>query len=307
MSRSIPLRLQAPRPAIAGRAGRVTAGAIAAFATVVAIAALTASPAPAQTTATETKPADATSTPAPYTPQSGQAGKDVIWVPTPQELVDRMLDMAKLSSDDYVIDLGSGDGRTVITAARRGARALGIEYNPDMVALSRRNAAAAGVGDRASFIQGDIFQSDFSRASLITLFLLPNLNLKLRPILLDMKPGTRVVSNSFDMEDWQADEAINGGRDCVAWCRAFKWVIPAKVGGSWQLGDATLQLEQTFQMLTGTLTEAGQAQPISEARMNGTAITFTAAGRRYDGRLDGDVLSGTVAGGGSWRATRRAG
>ncbi|MGH7829200.1 MAG: SAM-dependent methyltransferase, partial [Candidatus Binatia bacterium] len=133
-----------------------------------------------------------------YKPQVGQEGKDVIWVPTPQALVDKMLDMAKVTPNDYVIDLGSGDGRTVITAAKRGARALGIEYNPDMVELSKRNAAKEGVSDRVQFVKADIFESDFSKATVITMFLLTEINLKLRPKILDLKPGTRIVSNAFD-------------------------------------------------------------------------------------------------------------
>ena len=141
-----------------------------------------------------------------YEPHVGQDGKDVVWVPTCQELVDKMLDMAKVTPKDYVIDLGSGDGRTVITAAKRGARALGIEYNPDMVALSKRNAAREGVTDKAQFIQADLFETDFSQATVITMFLLPTINLKLRPKILDLKPGTRIVSNSFAMEEWTADE-----------------------------------------------------------------------------------------------------
>jgi len=241
-----------------------------------------------------------------FKPESGQAGKDVVWVPTPQALVDRMLDMAALTKDDYVIDLGSGDGRTVITAAKRGAKAHGIEYNPDMVALAQRAAEAEGVAGRATFVQADIFQSDFSSASLITLFLLPDLNVKLRPTLLEMRPGTRVVSNSFSMGDWQPDDNIEAGSGCVSWCRAYKWIIPAKVGGTWSLGDATLQLTQTFQMLDGTLTVKGQAMPITDARMNGAAIVFTAGGRRYSGQVDGPSMTGSVEGGGQWRASRAA-
>jgi hypothetical protein len=239
-----------------------------------------------------------------FKPESGQAGKDVVWVPTPQALVDRMLDMAALTKDDYVIDLGSGDGRTVITAAKRGARAHGIEYNPDMVALAQRAAQAEGVAGRATFEQADIFQSDFSRASLITLFLLPDLNLKLRPTLLEMRPGTRVVSNSFSMGEWQPDDSIEAGPGCVNWCRAHKWIIPAKVGGTWSLGDASLRITQTFQLLDGSLTRGGQTLPISEARMNGAAIVFTAGGQRYIGQVDGASMTGSVEGGGQWRALR---
>ena len=141
-----------------------------------------------------------------YEPQVGQEGKDVVWVPTSQVLVDKMLDMAKVTPSDYVIDLGSGDGRTVITAAKRGIRALGIEYNPDMVELSKRNVAKEGVSDKASFVKADLFESDFSKATVITMFLLPDINLKLRPKILDLKPGTRIVSNSFTMAEWSADE-----------------------------------------------------------------------------------------------------
>src|SRR5882724_12992968 len=141
-----------------------------------------------------------------YQPEVGQAGKDVVWVPTPQALVDKMLDMSKLTPKDYLIDLGSGDGRTVITAAKRGSKALGIEYNPEMVELSKRNAAKEGVSDKANFVKADLFESDFSQAQVITMFLLPSINIKLRPKILDLKPGTRIVSNSFDMEDWKADE-----------------------------------------------------------------------------------------------------
>jgi len=141
----------------------------------------------------------------PFEPQVGQAGKDVVWVPTPQALVDKMLDMAKVTPQDFVMDLGSGDGRTVITAAKRGARAMGIEYNPNMVDLSKKNAAAAGVTQRATFQQADLFETDFSKAQVITMFLLPSINMKLRPKLLELRPWTRIVSNTFTMEDWEAD------------------------------------------------------------------------------------------------------
>src|SRR5690242_19168886 len=141
-----------------------------------------------------------------FQPEVGQAGKDVVWVPTPQALVDKMLDMAKVTPKDYVIDLGSGDGRTVITAAKRGAKAHGIEYNPEMVELSKRNAEKEGVSDRATFAKADLFESDFSQATVITMFLLPDINKRLRPKILNLKAGTRIVSNSFDMGDWEADD-----------------------------------------------------------------------------------------------------
>ena len=148
----------------------------------------------------------------PFEPQVGQAGKDVVWVPTPQALVDKMLDMAKVTKTDVVYDLGSGDGRTVITAAKRGATAMGIEYNPEMVDLSKKNAEAAGVTGRATFVKADLFETDLSKANVITMFLLPSINMKLRPKILDLKPGTRIVSNTFTMEDWQADETFDGDR-----------------------------------------------------------------------------------------------
>ena len=171
-----------------------------------------------------------TQTAKPFEPQSGQPGKDVVWVPTPQPLVDKMLDLAKVTAQDYVIDLGSGDGRTVITAAKRGATAHGIEYNPDMVALSQRNAAAQGVTGKATFAKADLFETDFSKATVITMFLLPSINMQLRPKILDMKPGTRIVSNAFDMEDWQPDET-GTTPNCTQWCKAMLWIVPAKVGG----------------------------------------------------------------------------
>src|SRR5690242_5656180 len=169
-------------------------------------------------------------------PEVGQSGKDVVWVPTPQSLVDKMLDIAKVTANDYVIDLGSGDGRTVITAAKRGARAHGIEYNPDMVELAKRNAAKEGVSDKATFTKADLFESDFSQATVITMFLLPEINLKLRPKILNLKPGTRIVSNSFMMGDWSPDETATV-TDCSAWCTALLWIVPAKVAGLWKLAD----------------------------------------------------------------------
>ena len=165
-----------------------------------------------------------------YTPQVGQSGKDVVWVPTPEALVERMLRMARVGPKDYVIDLGSGDGRTVIAAGKLGARATGIEYNPDMVSLSIKNAEKAGMGDKVKFVKADIFESDFSEATVITMYLLPSLNIKLRPKLLDLRPGTRLVSHAFNMEDWQPDQTVTvEGRD------AYLWIVPAKVQGSWKL------------------------------------------------------------------------
>jgi len=242
--------------------------------------------------------------PPPFEPKSGQPGKDVVWVPTPQGLVDQMLGMAQITKTDYLVDLGSGDGRTVITAAKRGTRAHGIEYNPDMVALAQYHAQMEGVAQTATFERGDIFVTDFSKATVVTMFLLPQLNIKLRPILLDMKPGTRVISNSFDMGEWKPDDTVKATDDCESWCTAYKWIVPAKVGGDWRLGDGQLKLTQTFQMLEGALTQGGNTLPISDAKINGTEITFTAGGKKYTGRIDGNAMTGSVAGGGSWKATR---
>jgi precorrin-6B methylase 2 len=245
-----------------------------------------------------------------YEPVSGQAGKDVVWVPTDLTLVNAMLDMAKATPEDYVIDLGSGDGRTVITAAKRGIKALGIEYNPDLVALSKRNAEREGAGDKATFKQADIFETDFSQATVLTLFLLPELNLRLRPTILDMKPGTRVVSNTFTMENWQADQTIEVSDGCASYCRAYKWIVPAKVGGSWKMPNGELKLEQTFQMLSGTLTTGTKQAKIEEAKMTGTQIEFTADGRRYTGKVEDGRMTGTTEVDGKsqeWSATRAGG
>jgi SAM-dependent methyltransferase len=239
-----------------------------------------------------------------YEPSVGQEGKDVVWVPTPQALVDKMLDMAKVTPKDYVIDLGSGDGRTVITAAKRGSKALGIEYNPDMVELSKRNAVKEGVSDKATFVKADLFESDFSQAQVITMFLLPSINMKLRPKILDLKPGTRIVSNSFDMEGWKADETGTAA-GCDHWCTAHLWIVPAKVGGTWKLSQGELNLKQTFQMITGTLRNGNVTTPIS-GKLNGDQISFTAGGAQYTGRVNGNAIEGTVKGGsnGSWSAQR---
>jgi SAM-dependent methyltransferase len=237
-----------------------------------------------------------------FEPQVGQEGKDVVWVPTPQALVDKMLDMAKVTPKDYVIDLGSGDGRTVITAAKRGAKAHGIEYNPDMVELAKRNAAKEGVSDRATFAKADLFESDFSQAQVITMFLLPSINLKLRPKILDLKPGTRIVSNSFDMEEWKPDETANA-EGCSNWCTAYLWIVPAKVGGTWKLSNGELTLKQTFQVISGTLKSGNVVAPVN-GKLNGEHITFTAGEGQYTGRVNGNSMEGSLNSGGKWSATR---
>jgi SAM-dependent methyltransferase len=238
-----------------------------------------------------------------YQPSVGQEGKDVIWVPTPQALVDKMLELAKVTPKDYVIDLGSGDGRTVITAAKRGSKALGIEYNPDMVELSKRTAAKEGVSDRASFVKADLFESDFSQAQVISMFLLSSINLKLRPKILDLKPGTRIVSNTFDMADWKPDESatIPG---CNSWCTAHLWIVPAKTEGTWTLPQGELAIKQTFQMISGTLKSGSAVTPIN-GKLTGEQISFTAGNVSYTGRVNGDTMEGR-AGGAKWSATRSA-
>jgi len=238
-----------------------------------------------------------------FEPQVGQAGKDVVWVPTPQSLVDKMLEISKATPQDYLIDLGSGDGRTVITAAKKGMTAHGIEYNPDMVAVAQKAAKAAGVSDKATFEKADIFESDFSKAQIITMFLLPWINEKLAPKLLEMKPGTRVVSNTFTMGDWQADETATVTEDCTNYCKALLWIVPAKAGGTWQLGEAELKLEQKYQMLTGTL---GSTQ-ITDGRVRGTEVSFSVGDAKYTGKIDGNSMSGSVAGGrnGNWTAAKK--
>ena len=236
-----------------------------------------------------------------FEPQVGQEGKDVIWVPTPEGLIEKMLNMSKVTASDYVIDLGSGDGRTVIAAAKRGARALGIEYNPDMVELSIRSAEKAGVSDKAKFVKADIFESDYSQATVITMYLLPNLNVKLRPKILTLKPGTRIVSHAFTMEDWQADQTESfDGRT------AYMWIVPAKVEGTWQLAQGQLTLAQNYQMLVGTFSTGGNTHMITNARVRGDQVTFSAANNEYTGRVNGDRIEGTIKGGsaGAWNATR---
>lgn len=238
-----------------------------------------------------------------YRPVIGQRGKDVIWVPTPENLIEAMLDTAGVTPDDYVIDLGSGDGRIVIAAARRGARALGIEYNPDLTELSRRNAEAAGVADRARFVTADIFSSDLTRATVVTLYLLPDLNLRLRPTLLGLAPGTRVVSHAFHMGEWEPDETI-----LLADREAYLWIVPARADGVWTLHDgdtpSELRLAQNFQKIEGTLRPG---LPIAGGRVRGDRVSFRAGDASWEGRIEGDAMEGTVTTGGvrcTWSAAR---
>ena len=249
-----------------------------------------------------------------YTPHIGQSGKDVVWVPTPQALVERMLDMAKLTPKDIHYDLGSGDGRTVITAAKRGAQSYGVEYNPDMVALSERAAAKEGVAGNARFIHGDIFKTDFSKATVLTLYLLPSLNVKLRPTILKMKPGTRVVSHAFDMDDWKADQT-----DDVEGARAYLWIVPAPVAGTWHwkaVGggsrEVAVTLKQHYQQVEGSAQLGDKPAQVRDVRLEGDHIAFSifesaSVHRDYTGRVNGDSIEGTVKSAGGeakWSATR---
>lgn len=262
--------------------------------------------APAPTTQVPATPAAPAS---PFEPIIGQAGKDVVWVPTPPALVEKMLDMAKVTAKDYVMDLGSGDGRNIIAAAKRGARAVGVEFNPEMVALSNRIAKEQGVQDRATFIEGDMYEADISKATVLALFLLPANLGKLAPKFAAMPAGTRIVANTFSIPEWDADERESITDDCSAWCTALLWIVPAKVEGVWLMPNGQLALTQRYQMLTGTLTVDGRAIPIEKGRMRGDQMTFDVAGATYTGRATDRTLEGRMRESAdgpekAWKATR---
>jgi len=229
-----------------------------------------------------------------FVPEVGQAGKDVVWVPTPDELVKKMLEIAAVTSKDILIDLGSGDGRTVIAAAKLGAKALGIEYNPDMVTLSNKNAELAGVKGKVSFIKTDLFEYDLSEATVITMFLLPDINLKLRPKLLDLKPGTRVVSNTFTMGEWEPDFEVTTNEESSSWYTALMWIIPAKIGGTWKLPSGELTIKQEYQMIYGTLNNGKTTVNITEGRITGDTVNFKINDESYTGKIAGNKITGTV-------------
>jgi precorrin-6B methylase 2 len=242
-----------------------------------------------------------------YEPYEGQPGKDVVWVPTRPALVETMLNLADVTARDFVIDLGSGDGRMVIAAAKRGARALGIEYEPDMVSLARRNAAAAGVGERAKFIQGDMFEADFSQATVLALFLLPANLRRLAPKFLELPPGTRIVSNTYRIEGWDEETYSELGGECASWCTALLYLVPAKVAGTWHLPSGELELAQDVQRLSGTFTAPGGRKTTITGRLSGDRIRFTVAGSgEYTGRVHGAAMAGEAKGSfsGYWTATR---
>ena len=242
-----------------------------------------------------------TTTPsAEYKPQVGQEGKDVIWVPTPEGLIDKMLAAAKVNDKDTLFDLGAGDGIIAITAARKyGAKSVGIEYNPEMAQFARRKVAEAGLTDKVKIVTGDIFQEDFSSAPVVTLYLMPHLNLKLRPILLKMKPGTRVVSNTFTMGEWEPDETVFDQH----W-KGYFWVVPAQIEGAWVMtgmegGPLRLNISQSFQNIGGTLTRGGQTLTLLGAKLRGDEVKFqfVTPDRKvhaFSGRLEGRRLTGTV-------------
>lgn len=243
-----------------------------------------------------------------FQPEEGMEGKNVPFITTPQELVEKMLELAKITPEDFLVDLGSGDGRTVITAAKLGTRALGVEYNPDLVKLSIKNAKKEGVSGMAQFVEADLFEFDFSKATVITMFLLPELNMKLRPKLLDMKPGTRIVTNTFTMQEWHYDEMAKTGDESNRWNTCYLWIVPAKVDGKWVLTQGgELTILQEFQMLEGYMTIGNKKINITEGSLRGNKITFNANGDIYTGLVAGSKMEGTFTSGGKtgkWSADR---
>jgi SAM-dependent methyltransferase len=241
-----------------------------------------------------------------FKPSVGQEGKDVVWVPTPPVLVEKMLDMARVTPQDFVMDLGSGDGRNVIAAAKRGARALGVEYNPKMVEFSTRSAEQEGVADKAKFVQGDMYEADISQATVLALFLLPENLRKLTQKFLDLNPGTRIVANHFGIDGWEADETARTEGDCAAWCTALLYIVPAKVAGTWTLPQGELALEQKFQVISGSLSSGGTSVPVRNGKLRGDEISFAIGDAEYTGRVRGNAMQGSVKGSshGIWSALR---
>lgn len=254
--------------------------------------------------------ASAQQTRKPFEPVSGQAGKDVVWVPTSMALVDLMMKVAKVTKDDFVMDLGSGDGRNIIAAAKLGANGLGVEFNPDMVALSRRLAEEAGVADKAKFVEADMYDADISRATVLALFLLPvNMN-RLAPKFYNLAPGSRIVANTFGIEGWDPDfrTTLNADAECESWCEALLWIVPAKVHGTWEWPGGALVLEQSYQIVSGTIKSANGTERIVNGKMRGEEISFIVGGLAYTGKVKGNVIEGTAttpSGTAAWRATRR--
>jgi RNA polymerase sigma factor (sigma-70 family) len=256
------------------------------------------------------QPSAASQATRPYRPSIGQAGKDVVWVPTPPALLDTMLSLAGVTADDVVIDLGSGDGRAVIAAARRGARALGVEFNPELVSLSQRAAAEAGVADRARFVQGDMFEADISEATVFALYLLPENLDRLLPRLQALRPGTRIVANTFGFTDWDPDAQERVRAElCTDWCDALLWIVPARVAGTWSLDSGErLTLTQLHQILHGEWSSGRDTAPVSQARVRGTAVRFSVGDRRFEGQWSEGMMTGVErrpdGSTRAWRATQ---
>jgi SAM-dependent methyltransferase len=253
--------------------------------------------------------AHAQETQKPFEPVNGQAGKDVVWVPSPPAMVNKLLEMAQVTPKDFVMDLGSGDGRNIIAAAKLGARALGVEYNPDMVALSRKKAAEAGVADKAQFVEGDMYAADISKATVLALFLLPvNLN-KLAPKFLDMQPGSRIAGNTFGIDGWEPDDRVmlDDNTDCSSWCEALLWIVPAKAAGTWKMANGTMTITQEYQMIKGTVVVDGSTYTIPNTALRGADIKFIAGGLNFTGKVSGNEIAGTIttpSGTIPWKATR---
>tara|TARA_B100000029_G_scaffold500401_1_gene572101 strand:+ start:1199 stop:2059 length:861 start_codon:yes stop_codon:yes gene_type:complete len=239
-------------------------------------------------------------------PKFGQEGKDVEWVPTPDVLVEAMLDLAEVDENDRVIDLGSGDGRTVLAAALRGATAVGVEYDAGLVQVSRQQAEERGLSKRASFVEADLFSFDLSDATVITLFLLPELNLKLRPTLLALAPGTRIVSNTWDLGDWTADDTVQLD-PCPGFCTALHWIVPAQIGGNWTDTNTMFTFKQEFQKISGTVTQNGQERTILDGRLRGRSVEFRTEQSQYRGHVSENTIQGMVITAGqeeNWIATQ---
>ena len=247
---------------------------------------------------------DSAATKKPFEPVPGMPGKDSVWVPTPFVTLEKMYDLAKLTPKDFAMDLGSGDGRSIIVAAKRGAPGLGIEWNQDLVDLSNKLAKEAGVSHLAKFQRGDMFAADLSKATVLGLFMLPDQLTKLVPKFLGMRPGSRITMNGFAIPGWTIDVTEKATGDCGTWCTAHLYIVPAPVAGTWRLGDADLALTQSFQMVSGTLTANGKATPIASGRLNGEEIVFTVRDTTYTGRVNGNAMSGEVNSK-PWSATKK--
>lgn len=245
-----------------------------------------------------------------FEPVSGQAGKDVVWVPSPPDMVNKMMELARVGPNDFVMDLGSGDGRNIIAAAKLGANGLGVEYNPDMVQLSRQLAKEAGVADKAQFVEADMYGYDISKANVLALFLLPvNMN-RLAPKFYNLAPGSRVVANTFGIDGWEPDQRVTlpASSECDAWCEVLLWIVPAKIAGTWSMGNGTMTLTQEYQHVQGTLTSGGKTQPIAVGKLLGNEFTFSVGTSSYKGTVNGNTIDGTAttpSGPIRWTAQRR--